>query len=211
MKKTSIAKFLLIAPYLAWALCISFLYISWDAWHILTILGGTFALTLITYTILLPIIFFLGNYFLYQKQWYLLSILVSMLFVVVGGGLSLLLNATFTPCAMHSCDYIHAPLAKVTATIDAVSLTTSSTNPTITGTGQNTDYVVVSIGNDDLKCGALGDYDMGIKVPVVNGKWSLRYTNYNLKPCDDYGVSVSINSSDPLRPMFLAKGTLTVR
>ena len=96
------------------------------------------------------------------------------------------------------------------ATIDQNSLVSTSGNPTITGTAQNTDYVFVSVGNADLKCGAQGDYDTGVRAPVVNGKWSLRYTNYTLTPCEDYGVSVTVNSSDPSQPIFLAKGPLSI-
>jgi len=95
------------------------------------------------------------------------------------------------------------------ATIDKSSLTTTSSNPTITGTAKNTTSVTLSLSNNDLKCGALGDYNMGISVPVVNGKWSWK-TNYNLAPCSDYGVGVSVSSNDPLRPIFLDKGTLSV-
>ena len=61
------------------------------------------------------------------------------------------------------------------ATIDSSSLTTSSNNPTITGTAKNTSYLSVSVYGYN---GEKSAYNSGLTVSVVNGKWSTKPLSY---------------------------------
>lgn len=54
-----------------------------------------------------------------------------------------------------------------TATFDAVSFTSTSTYPSISGTAKNTSKVGIII-NNDKNIGVIGTWE----VPVVNGHWS---------------------------------------
>ena len=100
MKKTSIAKVLLFAPYLIWIFLWVYLLVSWNEWGLFIRSGGKAALFLGAYLVLPVIVFFLVNYFFYKKQRYVSSILVSLLFVIVGYGLFVIINNTINPCAI---------------------------------------------------------------------------------------------------------------
>ena len=87
------------------------------------------------------------------------------------------------------------------ATIDSSSLTTSSNNPTITGTAKNTSYLSVSVYGYN---GEKSAYNSGLTVSVVNGKWSTKPLSY--LPFGTYTVKVF----DTAKGDLLTSGTLVV-
>ncbi len=143
-----------------------------------------------------------------------LKFLLAILFVlvVIEGAIYYVTQQKITSTTLRAPAYQHQTITPFPrATISPYSLVSRLGHPTLTGSAENTTSVTISISNINLKCGALENYDTGIKVPVVNGLWSLHYTQHYLRPCSDYRVTLSISSRDPLHPVFLTKEVLTVR